>query len=196
MGLRFRKSINLGGGFRINISKSGIGYSWGVKGFRVTKTAKGKIKTTTTIPGMGISYSKEVKPQNGTHSSAQKTLDKKGLNSKTKVFLLVMVFTIIFVMMLSVAGVKENSNLHDLVTAISEMSPIVLGALVVMIIGFACIIRYVLSDNEDAPEDANEDDLNDKNEMFICPNCGQPYEGYYCAACGTKTDSKDNKKHT
>ena len=46
------------------------------------------------------------------------------------------------------------------------------------------------------PEDANEDDLNDKNEMFICPNCGQPYEGYYCAACGTKTDSKDNKKHT
>ena len=41
MGLRFRKSINLGGGFRINLSKSGVGYSWGVKGYRVTKTASG-----------------------------------------------------------------------------------------------------------------------------------------------------------
>ncbi len=59
MGLRFRKSINLGGGFRVNISKSGIGYSWGVKGFRITKTARGSIRTTSSIPGTGISYSKE-----------------------------------------------------------------------------------------------------------------------------------------
>ena len=35
MGFRVRKSINLGGGFRINLSKSGIGYSWGTKGYRV-----------------------------------------------------------------------------------------------------------------------------------------------------------------
>lgn len=32
LGLRFRKSINLGGGFRINLSKSGVGYSWGAPG--------------------------------------------------------------------------------------------------------------------------------------------------------------------
>lgn len=30
MGFRYRKSINLGREFRINLSKSGIGYSWGV----------------------------------------------------------------------------------------------------------------------------------------------------------------------
>ena len=59
MGLRFRKSINLGGGFKINLSKSGIGYSWGVKGFRVTKTAKGTTRRTTSIPGTGISYVSE-----------------------------------------------------------------------------------------------------------------------------------------
>lgn len=40
MGFRFRKSINLGKGFRINLSKSGIGYSVGGKGFRLTKKAK------------------------------------------------------------------------------------------------------------------------------------------------------------
>lgn len=61
MGLRVRKSINLGGGFRVNISKSGVGYSWGTKGFRVTKTAKGTTRTTTSIPGTGISYVSESK---------------------------------------------------------------------------------------------------------------------------------------
>ena len=57
MGFRFRKSKNLGGGFRLNFSKSGIGSSWGFKGFRVTKKAKGGLKMTTSIPGTGISYS-------------------------------------------------------------------------------------------------------------------------------------------
>lgn len=59
MGFRYRKSINLGGGFRINLSKSGIGYSWGSKGFRVGKTASGRIRTTYSIPGTGISYVSE-----------------------------------------------------------------------------------------------------------------------------------------
>ena len=61
MGLRFRKSINLGGGFRINLSKSGIGYSFGVKGARVTKKSNGGIRLTMYIPKTGISYIKEIK---------------------------------------------------------------------------------------------------------------------------------------
>lgn len=74
MGLRFRKSINLGGGFRVNLSKSGVGYSWGGKGYRVTKTAKGKTRTTASVPGTGISYTQEFggKKKNGTsgHSAS------------------------------------------------------------------------------------------------------------------------------
>ncbi len=61
MGFRFRKSKNLGGGFKLNLSKSGIGGSWGVKGFRVTKKAGGGIRTTASIPGIGISYSSDSK---------------------------------------------------------------------------------------------------------------------------------------
>lgn len=60
MGFRFHKSINLGKGFRINVSKSGIGYSWGVKGFRVSRSANGKMRKTTSIPGTGISYTEEI----------------------------------------------------------------------------------------------------------------------------------------
>lgn len=55
MGFRFRKSISMGG-FRINFSKSGIGYSFGGKGFRYTKTAKGGHRTTLSLPGTGLSY--------------------------------------------------------------------------------------------------------------------------------------------
>lgn len=59
MGFRFRKSINLGGGIKVNLSKSGIGYSFGTKGARITKTAKGTTRTTIGIPGSGISYTTE-----------------------------------------------------------------------------------------------------------------------------------------
>lgn len=64
MGWRYRKSINLGLGFRINLSKSGIGYSWGFPGYRVTKMANGGNRTTYSIPGTGISYVE----QNGKNS--------------------------------------------------------------------------------------------------------------------------------
>ena len=59
MGMRFRKSINLGGGARVNISKSGIGGSIGGDGYRYTKKANGGTRKTAYIPGTGISYVKE-----------------------------------------------------------------------------------------------------------------------------------------
>lgn len=59
MGMRFRKSINLGGGARVNISKSGIGGSIGGDGYRYTKKADGGTRKTAYIPGTGISYVKE-----------------------------------------------------------------------------------------------------------------------------------------
>lgn len=58
MGLRFRKSKKIGP-FRITFSKSGISASVGIKGLRITKTASGRIRTTASIPGTGISYVKE-----------------------------------------------------------------------------------------------------------------------------------------
>ena len=81
MGFRYRKSINLGGGFRINLSKSGVGYSWGVKGYRVTKTAKGTTRTTASIPGTGISYVQETGKNNSrrgntpTHQNPVQSID-------------------------------------------------------------------------------------------------------------------------
>lgn len=60
MGLRFRKSIRLGNA-RINLSKSGVGYSYGVKGLRKGVGPTGRTRTTASIPGAGISHVSEGK---------------------------------------------------------------------------------------------------------------------------------------
>lgn len=73
MGFSFRKSIKLGGGVRLNLSKSGIGASWGVKGFRVTKPAKGKARARASIPGTGLSYSTTLGASGKRKTSRQST---------------------------------------------------------------------------------------------------------------------------
>jgi hypothetical protein len=53
MAWRFRKSIKLGP-LRFNLSKSGVGTSIGVRGFRVGTDAKGRSYTAASIPGTGL----------------------------------------------------------------------------------------------------------------------------------------------
>lgn len=84
MGFNFRKTINLGNGLKINLSKSGIGYSFGVPGVRYSQSAKGKKKMTYSIPGTGISYSNDLsgKKQKSKNSSSKqpKTSVKEQIN--------------------------------------------------------------------------------------------------------------------
>jgi hypothetical protein len=53
MGWQFRRSLKLGP-LRLNLSKSGIGVSAGVRGFRVGTDAKGRTYTAASIPGTGL----------------------------------------------------------------------------------------------------------------------------------------------
>jgi hypothetical protein len=55
MGFRYRKSFKAGP-FRVTASKSGISYSAGVKGARITKRADGRVQTTLSAPGTGLGY--------------------------------------------------------------------------------------------------------------------------------------------
>lgn len=72
MGFRIRKSFNLGDGFRVTLSKTGIGYSWGVPGQLITKTARGSIRRTYSIPGTGIGYVAESSSSNKRIKFSQK----------------------------------------------------------------------------------------------------------------------------
>lgn len=62
MGLRYRKSVNIGP-LRLNASKSGWGWSVGIPGVRYTKMANGRSRMTHSIPGTGISWVEESKKE-------------------------------------------------------------------------------------------------------------------------------------
>lgn len=63
MGWGFRRSINFGP-LKVNLSKSGVGYSVGTRGFRVGKDSRGRKYRSASIPGTGI-YSRDYLPSEG-----------------------------------------------------------------------------------------------------------------------------------
>lgn len=56
MGLRYRKSVSLFPGVRLNFGKTGMSVSTGVPGFRKTYHTSGRVTTSVGIPGTGLYY--------------------------------------------------------------------------------------------------------------------------------------------
>ena len=79
MSLRFRRSLKLMPGVRINFNKDSVGMSFGVPGARYTINSKGRRTFSTGIPGTGI-YNVETlssgKRQSGTTSSSANAFSK------------------------------------------------------------------------------------------------------------------------
>lgn len=108
MGTRFRKSKKVGP-FRFTVSKSGISTSVGGKGYRVTKRADGKIQTTTSIPGTGISHTEVYNSANKTGKTTPQPEKKEFLDTTSgKLITLViilgvvfMIFVVLYLIMLS-----------------------------------------------------------------------------------------------
>lgn len=55
MGFRFRRSIKILPGVRLNIGKRGVSTSIGVRGAHIT-VGHGKVRETVGLPGTGLSY--------------------------------------------------------------------------------------------------------------------------------------------
>ncbi len=73
MGLRFRKSISLCKGVRLNIGKTGVSISAGIPGFRKTIHSSGKVTTSVGIPGTGIYYVDTKNPAKDKPAPSKKT---------------------------------------------------------------------------------------------------------------------------
>lgn len=56
MGFRYRRSIAIVPGVRLNVSKRGVGMSAGVRGARVSVSPGGRVTRTLSIPGTGLSH--------------------------------------------------------------------------------------------------------------------------------------------
>ena len=115
MGLRFRKSIKVGKNTRINLSKSGVGFSVGTKGARVTKKAGGGTRTTLSVPGTGISYVKDSK-QKHEHTPRHTNVNKEinintngpGEQKKRKTWLWVLGWICIFPLPLTILLLRKK----------------------------------------------------------------------------------------
>ena len=60
MGFRFRKSIGLAKGVRLNVNAKSIGVSIGGRGLRLGYNPRTGAQVTVSIPGTGLSYSQRL----------------------------------------------------------------------------------------------------------------------------------------
>ena len=75
MAFGFRKSINLGGGARLNLSNSGLGVSFGIRGIRVSANSRG---TFVSMGGHGIRYRARIGEPPGQPSGSQSNFGTGG----------------------------------------------------------------------------------------------------------------------
>jgi hypothetical protein len=107
MGLRFRRSVRLFPGVRLNFSGSGISTSIGARGAHVTY-GHGHVRTTVGLPGTGISYTSISKHQ-GSRSPSPVGNPRPTSSSAGGLFAIVIVG---FIFILIVSGLTR-SNRHD-----------------------------------------------------------------------------------
>ena len=72
MGLRFRRSLRIAPGLRLNLGKQGASVSVGGRGAGVT-LGRNRIRTTVGIPGTGLSYSKSQRYRDHSGVSVRQT---------------------------------------------------------------------------------------------------------------------------
>jgi Protein of unknown function (DUF4236) len=65
MGFRFRRSVRLFPGVRLNASRSGLSMSVGTRGAWYTVGPRGRRRATVGLPGTGISYTQTSRVQHG-----------------------------------------------------------------------------------------------------------------------------------
>jgi hypothetical protein len=87
MGFRFRRSVKIIPGVRINFSNSGVSTSVGVRGAHVT-IGHGKVRETVGIPGTGLSYTEVQSTKPGAHESvaAPPLSDDERLSIRRQIF--------------------------------------------------------------------------------------------------------------
>lgn len=74
LGLRFRKSISIIPGVKLNFGKTGMSVSTGIPGFRKTFHMSGKVTTSVGIPGTGLYYvdTKNKRTQNNRRDTGER----------------------------------------------------------------------------------------------------------------------------
>ena len=118
MGLNFRKSINLGKGFKLNIGKSSVGISGGVKGARISMNSKGRKTATFSLPGTGLSYSINLNNLFKGKTSKKKSSDAKDDNNDNEEGTTIninLILVLIIVILIAIIGVAAFAYFKGLI---------------------------------------------------------------------------------
>lgn len=83
MGLRFRKSVTLCKGVRLNFGKTGMSVSVGGRGYHKTINTKGQVTTSVGIPGSGIYYTDTKRLDGNRQANIQRNIQNQYYNQNT-----------------------------------------------------------------------------------------------------------------
>lgn len=83
MGLRFRKSVTLCKGVKLNFGKKGMSVSIGGKGYHKTINTKGQVTTSVGIPGSGIYYTDTKRLGGNRQANTQRNIQNQYYNQNT-----------------------------------------------------------------------------------------------------------------
>lgn len=116
MGLNFRKSINLGKGFKLNIGKKSVGISGGVKGARVSLNSSGRKTATFSIPGTGLSYSLNLNNLfKGKSSKKKRSSNKNNDNEAGTTININLILVLIILILIAIIGVFAYAWFNGLI---------------------------------------------------------------------------------
>lgn len=111
MGLRFRKSIKILPGIKLNLGKKSAGVSAGTTGARYSVNSSGRKTSTVGIPGTGLSYSK---------SSGGGKKSDKGSKTVLPWRLIIAVGVLIFILIGGIAACTDSDDEPTTTTTAAE----------------------------------------------------------------------------
>ncbi len=75
MGWRFRRSVKILPGVRLNVGKRGLGLSAGPRGAKVSVNTKGQMRRSAGVPGTGLSYTTQTQLRSSSDEVEQVPLE-------------------------------------------------------------------------------------------------------------------------
>lgn len=115
MSVRFRKSKTILPGVKVNVTKTGIGVSAGVKGARVSAHSSGRVSRSIGIPGTGL-YDIETKNIGKNHNSndsatsvtTQSSREKSGKGLRKLNLIVAIICFVVALLLFSVSSIIEG----------------------------------------------------------------------------------------
>ncbi len=179
MGFKFRKSKKFGPA-RFTLSKRGLSSSIGGKGFRIGVNSRGKVRTTVSIPGTGISFSSTLggKKRRGrrrvSHSNSRpvyRDYSNQTTVSNELVVIILIGFVVLMIMIFFIAQIASAVTIGNKIKWIIALA--VLLAVTGVII-YKCIVHK----NDNADENIINEDSADFQKSSVKCSTQKSYQDF------------------